>query len=214
GFGGNYGFLPPSSAVPGGSGAGAAIKGPPPKVTDFAKQMQTKPGELSKNRGNLEDRRLGELPSDDKWWVDAKTRSVFQEAKEKKDVYDKAREELAFRRIYAVQTGNLGVNLSVHNNNLRSQSRLTLTALRQVAGRNCLEIGGVWIDENFHAQMPTLTVKAMSDAYFRLLERQPQLKEVFQLGNHLVWVAPNGTALVVDTNDGKDRLADDEIDKL
>jgi Ca-activated chloride channel family protein len=54
----------------------------------------------------------------------------------------------------------------------------------------------------------------MSAAYFRILERQPQVKDVFKLGNHLVWVAPNGTALVIDTNDGKDQLSDAEIDKL
>ena len=89
-----------------------------------------------------------------------------------------------------------------------------ITDERTVFGRDCLEIGGVWIDEGFDAKLPTLTVKAQSDAYFRLLEKQPRLKEVFQLGNHLVWVTPNGTALVIDMSSGKDKLSDDEIDKL
>ena len=40
------------------------------------------------------------------------------------------------------------------------------------------------------------------------------MKEVFKLGNHLVWITPNRTALVVDTNDGKEKLTDEEIDKL
>jgi len=40
------------------------------------------------------------------------------------------------------------------------------------------------------------------------------LKDVFRLGNHLVWVAPSGTALVIDTNDGKSELTDKEIDAL
>ncbi len=97
--------------------------------------------------------------------------------------------------------------------NLRNQTRLEQTALRNVYGRNCLEIGGVWIDEGFEAKMPTLIVKAQSDAYFKLLERQPRLA-VFKLGNHLVWVAPNGTALVIDTCTGKDKLSGEEIDKL
>ena len=73
---------------------------------------------------------------------------------------------------------------------------------------------GVWVDEGFDPKMPTLVVKAQSDAYFRLLRRRPQLKEVFRLGNHLVWVTPSGTALVVDTSAGQDRLADAEIDRL
>ena len=42
----------------------------------------------------------------------------------------------------------------------------------------------------------------------------PKIKEVFQLGNYLVWVAPSGTALVIDANDGKKDLSDAEIDKL
>jgi len=97
---------------------------------------------------------------------------------------------------------------------LRNQSRLSNTALRQVAGRNCLEFGGVWIDEAFNSKMPTLAVQAQSNAYFRLLERHPEIKPVLQLGNYLVWVTPNGKALVIDANDGKKELTDAEIDKL
>jgi len=57
-------------------------------------------------------------------------------------------------------------------------------------------------------------VKAQSDAYFHILERHAAVKDVYRLGNHLVWVSPSGTALVVDANDGKDKLSDEEIDKL
>ena len=92
-------------------------------------------------------------------------------------------------------------------NNLRNQSRLDPSAMRNVVGRNCLELGGVWIDEGFNAKMKSVTVKAKSDAYFRILERQPEVKDVFQLGNHLVWVTPSGTALIIDTNDGKEKLS-------
>ena len=40
------------------------------------------------------------------------------------------------------------------------------------------------------------------------------MKDVFRLGNHVVWVAPSGTALIVDVNDGKEKLGDGEIDAL
>ena len=62
--------------------------------------------------------------------------------------------------------------------------------------------------------MPVVAVKAQSDAYFRILERHGKVQEAFQLGNHLVWVTPNQTALVIDTKDGKETLSDEEIDKL
>jgi len=99
-------------------------------------------------------------------------------------------------------------------NNLRNQNRLEQTAQRNVNSRNCLEIGGVWIDEGFDPKMPMVTVKAQSDAYFRILEKHPKMKDVFQLGNYLVWVTPSGTALIIDTTDGKEKLEDAEIDKL
>jgi Ca-activated chloride channel family protein len=37
---------------------------------------------------------------------------------------------------------------------------------------------------------------------------------VFQLGNHLVWVTPSGTALVIDTSTGEEKMADSDIDRL
>ena len=72
----------------------------------------------------------------------------------------------------------------------------------------------MWIDEKFDAKAPQMVVRAQSPAYFRILELQPSMKDVYSLGNHLVWMAPNGTALVVDANDGKEKVPDSEINKL
>src|SRR5262249_13194126 len=106
------------------------------------------------------------------------------------------------------------VNLALYNSELRYQCRLEQTAQRVANGRNCYEIGGVWIDEKFDAKTPTLVVKSQSDAYFRILELQPKMKDGFRLGNHLVWMAPNGTALVIDAGNGKEKLDDKEINAL
>jgi Ca-activated chloride channel family protein len=59
-----------------------------------------------------------------------------------------------------------------------------------------------------------VTVKAMSKAYFRILERQPNLRRVFQLGNYLVWVTPSQGALVIDANAGAEEMPDADIDRL
>jgi Ca-activated chloride channel family protein len=83
-----------------------------------------------------------------------------------------------------------------------------------VYGRNCLEIGGVWIDDAYKADTQSVTVKAQSDAYFRILELHPTMKDVYRLGNHVVWITPSGTALVIDQNDGKEKLEDNEIAAL
>src|SRR5262249_42597391 len=211
-FGGAGAAVPPA-LVPTSSSA------PSVNVVDFARQLQQKEGEVSKGRGAFEDRRFADLPAPASKGGDQgdgkdQPAKVLQEAKEKKKAYDEAREALGRKQNLDVQAGKLGVDLSVQMNNLRNQTRLEYTAQRNVGGRNVMEIGGVWIDDGFDAKMPVVTVKAQSDAYFRILERHAKVKEVFQLGNHLVWVTPNGTALVIDTNDGKDKLSDEEIDKL
>jgi Ca-activated chloride channel family protein len=112
------------------------------------------------------------------------------------------------------QTGKEGVDLSLALQGLRNQEQVARSTAKQAAGRNCVAINGVWVDDGYDAKMPMLKVKAQSAAYFRILERQPKMKEVLRLGNRLVWVTPNGTALVIDPSDGKETLGDDEIDRL
>jgi Ca-activated chloride channel family protein len=197
----------PGGATPPGLAPQTPTSAPVP-VLDFARLNQAKPGDLATNRGYYADKELAK--GDDK---SAEGRTLG-EARAKKEAYDEARETLRRKGKDGVQVGKLGVDLSIQTQNLRNQCQLERSALRQVCGRSCLELGGVWIDEGFEPKMATLVVKAQSDAYFRLLERQPQIKDVFLLGNHLVWVSPSGTALVIDTTQGKDKLTDAEIDKL
>jgi Ca-activated chloride channel family protein len=199
---------PPALAAPYGAPGNA-----PQKVADFARQAQHTRGELAQNRERLEEQlyRRGAGQGGEK---DKEGGKQLQDALAKKGAYDQARRALRLHEREKVQAGQLGVDLSVQTNNLRNQSRLEMTAQRQVNGRTCMEVGGVWIDDGFEAKMTTLTVKAMSDAYFRILEKHPEVKAVFQLGNHLVWIAPNGVALVIDTTDGKEKLTDAEIDQL
>ncbi|CAN5588150.1 hypothetical protein BH10PLA2_BH10PLA2_04490 [soil metagenome] len=200
---------PPSAGKPGMS------------VADIAKDAQPTKGEVMDNRdklnaivldqlGGLAGRGMGGRSGGAR----APGASSESEALRQRDNFALAKKALAEHKLDQVQSGKLGVELSLDSSNLRNQSRVTQTAVKKVAGRNCLEFGGIWIDEDFDAKTPVLTVKAQSDAYFRLLERQPKLKEVFQLGNALVWLAPSGKALVIDPSTGADKLTDAEIDAL
>jgi Ca-activated chloride channel family protein len=202
-------MAPPALGGIGGNGAGAA-RAPAKSVDDFARDVKGPGGTFIDTRKKLQEEQLHKEAESKAEGVEKAAR----EALELKSVSETTYSALRGGDLNAVQSGKLGVDMSLYSAQLRGQHRLSRTAVRQVWGRNCMEIGGVWIDEGFTAKTPTLIVKAQSDAYFKLLQRQPKLKEVFKLGNYLLWVAPSGTALVIDTTKGKDRLGDAEIDQL
>jgi Ca-activated chloride channel family protein len=208
GFGGGAGSGPASAAALKPAAPGAA----PRPVADFAREVQGRAGGIELKRDRFEEERLEKLADDAKG--DKDVRRMLDEARAKKANFDGTKKALAEGKADLYQAGKSGVDLAIYNANLRYQCRLEQTATCNAQGRNCVEIGGVWIDDKFDAKTPTLVVKAQSDAYFRILELQPQMKDVYRLGNHLVWMAPSGTALVVDTSAGKEKLGDEEINKL
>ncbi len=195
----------------GGPGAGTNATGAPPagNVADFAKGAQQNKDDLAGNRDRLNDQLLYRSSS-----ASTPLSSILRQAGEKRANFEEAKKALETHRLEQVQGGKLGVELSIDSEGLRNQSRLTPSAVKNVAGRNCVEYAGVWIDEEFDAKTPLVTVKAQSDAYFLLLERQPRLREVMKLGNCIVWMTPSGAALVIDPNDGKEKLGDAEIEAL
>jgi Ca-activated chloride channel family protein len=218
----------PAAPVAGGFAPGAGpmgqggASGKPMRVEDFAKEQAAgdkgdgKSG-LAGNRGLVTEKQVKDAVDALKTEKDAAVRGRLMEDikkyAEQKQTWDEANTKLKGGKA-DYQTGRLGVELAEASKNLRDQNRVSLTANRQVAGRNCLEVGGVWIDDAYKAETKSLTVKAQSDAYFRILELHPTMKDVYRLGNYVVWIAPSGTALVIDANDGKDKLDDAEITAL
>jgi Ca-activated chloride channel family protein len=179
------------------------------KLAEFIKQYGE--GKAEQRRTRFDDDTYNKMPAKDKKKGAGK---AYYAARQQKEAFEKARAALARGMNKDVQTGALGVDLSVQSNNLRSQNRLTQTALRQANGRQCLEIGGVWIDDGFKSKMKTVTVRAQSAAYFRILQKHPRMRDVFKLGNYVVWVTPSGKALVIDAADGKEKLTEKEIKAL
>ena len=193
------------------------------EVEAFARRAQRELGQLAQTRNKYQDAEFDSFDADQASARD-KAKSIgsqassalkkIAKAKLEKKTWDRAYGNYKSGRLNDNRVQKLGVDLSSCTNELKCQSRLQATAIKNVVNRNCMEVGGVWIDEKFTAKTKTITVKAQSDAYFRILERHPQMKEVFQLGNHVVWISPSGIGLVVDTTDGDEKLADVEIDKL
>ncbi len=206
------GHTRPAVGFGGGGPAVLAPKRPGGKavpVEEWARTANAEAGGLAKNRFYLETKRFDEAEKDP-----AKKDSRLGEARDKLNTYRTAEDYLRKQQHAQTQAGKLGVDLSVQTDGLRNQCRMEQTALRQVQGRNVMEVGGVWVDEGFTPKTKAVVVKAQSNAYFRILKKRPEVKDVFRLGNHLVWVTPSGTALVIDSNDGKDELSDKDIDTL
>ena len=211
---GGAGGFGPTTALP------TAPGGAPMSVADFAKNQAGggkgggKPG-LEHNRGAMAERQVKDAIEQLKAEKDPALRAQLTEDvkryAEQKKTWDEANAKFKGDK-GGYQTGQLGVDLSCAANNLRNQDRVSLTANRQVYGRNCLEIGGVWIDDAYKADTKSVTVKAQSDAYFRILDLHPTIKDVYRLGNHVVWITPSGTALVIDQNNGKETIEDGEIE--
>jgi Ca-activated chloride channel family protein len=205
------GFGPPPGLAPAGPGGGTL------RVEEFAKDQSKGEAALAANRGLQYERDLKEAEkklADEKDPVTrAKLAKDVQDYRDRKQVQDDANRAFKGGRA-GYQTGKLGVDLAQNSSCLREQSKLTLTANRQANGRQVLEVGGVWIDDAFKPEMKTLVVKSQSDAYFKILEKYAGMKDVYRLGNHVVWVAPSGTALVLDQANGQESLTDAEIDAL
>jgi Ca-activated chloride channel homolog len=204
GFGdGGLGGVPAGLQGPGGAAA-------PQSTYEFAKQNQSKPGELAEKRDKFAEDELRKAGKDGK----GEGQAAAQRALGQKGALDQANTALRSGQFRLTQGGQLGVDLSVQGQSLKNQARLEYCAQKSVQGRNCLELGGVWIDEKFDPKLKAIIVKAQSNAYFRMLERQPKVKDVFMLGNYVVWVTPSGDCLVIDGKQGKEELSDKEIDSL
>ncbi|MFT3881544.1 MAG: VIT and VWA domain-containing protein [Gemmatales bacterium] len=131
-----------------------------------------------------------------------------------KKMFDQARAANGEQKKEQTQQGQLGVDYAYQLNNLKNQNQQGRGAQRSANKRSCIEINGVWIDEEFKKDTPTLNIKTMSNAYFKLLEKKPEMKEVFALSPAVVWITPSGTALVIDPKEGKEEITDEEITKL
>lgn len=199
----------------GGGGVPAGLQAPGKDqqipVEKFIKKVQANLGDGLSNRGKIAQEELQAWKDDGK--TDAYS-NAYREAKARYFYNQEADKSLKLGYLDRVQNGPLGVNLSVDCNSLRTQTQLTRTAVNCIQNRNSLDVGGVWIDETYQSKLNSVTVKAMSDAYFRILEKQPTMRQVFSQGNHLVWVTPSNTALIIDTSTGQETITDREIDAL
>ncbi len=218
GMGGGVQFAP--RALQGGGGAAGAAGaaggagGAPIPVADFARQLGEGKDKVAEKRISQEFERLTDEVKVAGKKGDKKAKKDAEATLEQQSSLQKAQAAFNNKQLYSVQNGKLGVDFAVHNNALRFQNQTVRTASRFVQNRNVIEVGGVWIDDGFNAKLETVTIKAQSDAYFKLLDRHPEVKDVLLLGNYIIWVTPSGKALIIDQGHGAETMPDADIDRL
>ncbi len=202
--------MPAPQALAPGGGFGGGAGGPPMKLEDFAKNLDKDKKGIGENRIRQEFERLNEQAKKG----DAKGKKAAEAALDQQSSLQKAQAAFSGRHLYSVQQGKLGVDFAVQNNALRFQNQQVRTASRFVQNRNVVDVGGVWIDDAFTSKLETVAIKAQSEAYFKILERHPEVKDVYQLGNYVIWVTPSGKALIIDAANGAETLPNAAIDAL
>jgi hypothetical protein len=81
--------------------------------------------------------------------------------------------------------------------------------VRRAGDRTFTMRDGVWTDVRYKQSTTVVRVKAYSDAYFKLIEAIPDLKEPFSVGDRVI-VAGKDVAIEVAPT-GKEQLTDREL---
>jgi len=111
-------------------------------------------------------------------------------------------------------SGKEAIDLAQRLAELKTGARAETSATqRAVAGRRFRKVGEAWVDQAFKPSTPTLRLRFLGKAYFRILAQHPELSPIFALGNRVTWVSPSGTALVID-KEGQDKVTDAILDRL
>ena len=90
-----------------------------------------------------------------------------------------------------------------------SGRRAELSSVRQIDARTFELRSGVWTDARYRDDMRTLRVAPFSKSYFALLDKLPDLRAVFALGDSVIVVGRSG-AIKLDVKAGE--VSEKELD--
>lgn len=113
----------------------------------------------------------------------------------------------AFESARAASKQRAATNLAVADeSDLRKEDK---AGSRRVGQRSFRLTGEKWIDSRPLDSLKVIKVRAFSEAWFKLIEAIPELKEVFALGDKVLVV---GRETAIETSlDGKETLSDSEL---
>ncbi|HUW59133.1 MAG TPA: hypothetical protein VMZ92_21025, partial [Planctomycetota bacterium] len=92
------------------------------------------------------------------------------------------------------------------------KSRESLSLVKRIDERSFYWYAGFWVDGEFTDKLPQVHVKYLSDGYFKVLEKRPELKDAFALGERLIIVS--GKAALIIDDEGKEDVTAAELNSL
>ena len=98
------------------------------------------------------------------------------------------------------KSGEQAIDLSraIADYKSRKMSTHDIDTVRHVAGRIFYRVNGVWIDGNYKKTMRRQTIRFAADDYFKLVEDKPELRPFLALGQRVIVVLDDQTALCVE----------------
>jgi len=139
---------------------------------------------------------------------------------------DRPSEPMAIRapvQLQPADSGQAAVELSTRLSAMKraevvAEREVTGAALRVIDGRTFRKTGDVWTevieskDPSKPPKLTTLKIKYLSDAYFDLLNRRPDLKKVFAMGEQVQFRVND--YLVVIGPEGEEKLSTERLEAL
>ncbi|HVE41149.1 MAG TPA: VIT domain-containing protein [Planctomycetota bacterium] len=121
-----------------------------------------------------------------------------------------------FARRFKDKDGKAGVDVAERLRRLKQAEQAvdpSLAEFRKAAGTRFFLYNDMWIDEKFDATADMTTVKFGSEAYFKLIEKAPQLVEALKLGTKIVITTAEGNVVAI-CGAGAEKLTDAQIDAV
>ncbi|MCB9477869.1 MAG: VWA domain-containing protein [Deltaproteobacteria bacterium] len=116
-------------------------------------------------------------------------------------------------RGFKSETGARAVDAARRVQQMKDEDRAEETLLsKTVDGRTfVLMMDGAYTDTRATGKEKILEIKAMSAAYFRLLELKPELGKFFALGGRVLVVTKDGYGIRVGDDRGRENVSDEEL---
>ncbi len=121
-----------------------------------------------------------------------------------------------FAKRFKDKDGKAGVDVAERLRRLKQAEQAgdpSLAEFRKAAGTRFFLYNDMWVDEKFDATADMTTVKFGSEAYFKLIEKAPQLIEALKLGTKIVITTAEGNVVAI-CGAGAEKLTDAQIDAL